>query len=94
MAVGWDKFAHLVSTPRWVKVHMSVMAQKNRNKKCQKRIHKIFSENIFSDPKFSKNLYVRSVLVKNSINIVSLQSSIELGMRAIAQNDHNTTLLK
>ena len=80
--------------PRWVKVHMSMMAQKNRNKKCQKRVQKFFSKKNFFDPKFSKNLYFWPFLVKNSINLVSLQSSIGVGMRAIAQNDRNTILLK
>ena len=55
---------------------------------------KNFSKKFFFDPKFSKNLYFWPFLVKNSINLVSLQSSIGVGMRAIAQNDRNTILLK
>ena len=88
------KSTQLASTPRWVKVHMSMMAQKNRNKKCQKRVQKFFSKKIFFDPKFSKNLYFWPFLVKNSINLVSLQCSIGVGMHVMAQNDHNTILLK
>ena len=53
-----------------------------------------FENKNFSNPKFSKNLYFLPFLVKNSINLVSLQSSIGVGVRVIAQNDHNTTLLK
>ena len=75
--------AHLVSSPRRVKVHVSMMAQKNRNKKCQKRVQTFFSKKFFFDPKFSKNLYSWSFLVKNSINLVSLQSSIGVGMRSM-----------
>ena len=48
----------------------------------------------FFDPKFSKNLYFWPFLVKKSINLVSLQSSIDVGMHVIAQNDHNTILFK
>ena len=74
---------------------MSVMAQKNRNKKCQVRMQKFFSKkNFFFGPKFSKNLYFWRLLVKSSTNLVSLQSSIAVWMRAIAQNDHNTILLR
>ena len=45
--------AHLVSTPRWVKVHMSVKAQKKRNKKCQKSVQKFFQKK-FSTQNFEE----------------------------------------
>ena len=71
-----------------------MMAQKNRNKKFQKKVQKRFSKKNFFDPKISKNLYFWPFLVKNSITLVSLQSSIGVGMRAIAQNDRKTIHLK
>ena len=85
-----DEFAHMVSTSRWVNVHRSMMAQNNRSKKCQKRVKIFFQKNLFQPKIFEKPLF----LVKNSINTVSQQSSIDVGMRAIAQNDHNAILLK
>ena len=89
-----DQFAHLVSTPRWVKVHMSMIVQKNRNKKFQTRVKKFFRKKIFLGPKFSKNLYFWPLFDKNLINLVSMQRSIGVGMRTIAQNDRNKILLK
>ena len=83
-----------MSTPAWVKIHVSVMAQKNGNENCQKEGANFFSENFFFDPKFSKNLYFSLFLVKNSVNLVSLKGSIDVGMHVIAQNDHSTILLK
>ena len=44
----------------------------------------------FWSQKYRFYLYFWPFLVKNSINPVSLQSSIDVGMHIIAQNDHNT----
>ena len=52
--------AHLVCTPWLFKVHMSMMAQKNRNIKLQKRIQNFFRKN-FLGPKFSKTLYFLAI---------------------------------
>ena len=53
---------------------------------------KNFFKKIILHPKFSENLDFWLFLVKNSINPVSLQNSINLGMHAITQNDYNTIL--
>ena len=82
-----------MSTPRRLKVHINIMAQKNRNKKFQKRIQKFFSKKFFWTQNLRKT-YFWPISVKNFINLVSLQSSTGVGMRAIAQNDRNTILLK
>ena len=49
---------------------------------------KFFRPKIFEKPLFWP------FLTKNSRNLVSLQSSIDVGKRAIAQNDRNTILMK
>ena len=51
--------AHLVSTPRWIKVHMSMIAQKNRNESSKRVIQKFFWKKIFFRPKiFKKPLFL------------------------------------
>ena len=69
-----------------------MMAQKNRNKKFYKKVRKLFSGKNFFDPNFLKNLYLWPFSVKNSINLVSLQRSMDEGMRVITQNDYDTIL--
>ena len=84
--------AHLVSTPRWVKVHMSMMAQKNRNKKCQKRVQKFFSKKIFFDPKISKNLYFWPFLSKKFIELASTPRGLKVHVSMMAQKNRNKVL--
>ena len=67
--------------------------------KRTKRGFKIFFRKIFfskfSTQNFRKtSIYFCPFLVKYSINLVSLQCSIGVGMHVMAQNDHNTILLK
>ena len=51
--------ARLVSPPKWVKVHVCMMAQKNRNKKDLKGGTKNFFDKIFFRPKiFEKPLFL------------------------------------
>ena len=47
----------------------------------------------FFDPKFSKNLYFWLFLARNSINLVSLKRSKDIGMYAVAQIDLKIILL-
>ena len=53
----------------------------------------VYEKKIF-DPKFSKNLFFWLFFVKNSINPVNLQSSIDVGQCEIVQNDCNTIIMK
>ena len=52
---------------------------------------KYFSKKIFR-PKICETLLALPLLGKNSINLVTLQSSIDLGTIAIAQSDYNRIL--
>ena len=52
-----------------------------------------FEKNFFGPTIFKKPLFL-AILVENSINLVSLHSSIDVGMHVVAQNYHNTILLK
>ena len=61
--------------------------------KSTKLFPKFWQKKIFPK-KFSEKFYFWPFLVKNSINLVSLQSSIDVGMHTIAQNDRNKILLK
>ena len=63
------------------------------SQKYVKNFSKIFFEKFF-DQKHSKTLNFWPFLFKNSIYLVSLQSSIDIGTCAIAQNDRNTILMK
>ena len=63
--------------------------------KIHKIIFEILVKKIFEKYFFRPKIFENPIfLAKSSINLVSLQSSMGVGMRAIAQNDRNTTLLK
>ena len=54
---AWYKFAHLGISQRMLKIHMSMMAKKNRHIKFSKRVQKIFYKNFF----LTKNVQKTSI---------------------------------
>ena len=70
----------------------SMMAQKNRNKKLQKRVQKFFSKKIFFDPKISKNLYFWPFLSKKFIELASTPRGLKVHVSMMAQKNRNKVL--
>ena len=62
------------------------------HKNNSKILEKIFWKKKFSTKKFRKKYLFFAILTKNSINLVSMQSSIHVGKSSIVQNDRNTIL--
>ena len=86
-----DLMGRKIELPRLLKVRMYMMA-KRTCKNIFRMLSKIFVKRFLTQI-FEKSLF-GPFLTKNSKELVSMQSSIDSGKRAIAHNDHSYQVIE
>ena len=75
----------------WFKTYFKTKICVYDGLKNPQKYFKNFDQKNFSTQNFRKPSFL-AIMVESSINLVSLQSSIDIGKCTIAQSDRNTTL--